>query len=117
MNWYKKKSNTLNTLNPTGGLFEEYDPSVRASLPLGDNITTLDKTMKRSPNEIITIYRGIPLGVQEEIVPGDYITTNKQLAKDYAGTGKVISKRVKLSDILDEKDEPLGEEYIYRPQY
>jgi hypothetical protein len=42
------------------------------------------------------------------------VTTNKQLAKDYAGNGKVISKEVRADEILDDITEPLGEEYILR---
>jgi hypothetical protein len=72
-------------------------------MKLGKNITTLDVTSNKQPNEIVTIYRGAPLN-QKQIVPGDFITTNKQLAKDYAGSGgHVISKKVKLCCILDDK--------------
>lgn len=109
------KTNKLETVNPSGSVFVSYDPMKRQQMPLADNITTLDKTMNKSPDETITIYRGVPKGYKE-IVPGDYITTNKQLAKDYAGSGDVIEKNIKLSDILDDKNEPLGEEYIYRPK-
>jgi hypothetical protein len=105
----------LNDLNPTNGIFVDYTPEARAKMPLGKNITTLDKTMGKSPDDTITIYRGATAG-QKEIVAGDFITTNKQLAKDYAGTGTVLEKKVKLSDILDDNTEPLGGEYIYRPE-
>jgi len=105
---------TLNTLNPTGTVFTEYSPNKRAELKIGKNLTTLDKTIGRNPNEKITIYRGAPKS-QKEIVPGDFITTNKQLAKDYAGEGKVLEKEVALVDILDDIKESLSEEYIYRP--
>ena len=108
------KSAKLDTLNPTGSVFADYTPAKRATAELADNITTLDKTMKKPADEMITIYRGTGKG--GDIVAGDFVTTNKQLAKDYAGTGRVIEKKVKLSDILDDLDEPLGEEYIYRPQ-
>uniref|UniRef100_A0A6M3K7I0 Uncharacterized protein n=1 Tax=viral metagenome TaxID=1070528 RepID=A0A6M3K7I0_9ZZZZ len=104
----------IDNLNPTGSIFADYTPEKRATMPLGENITTLDKTLGKSPDEIITIYRGTGKG--NEIIAGDFITTNKQLAKDYAGTGNIIEKKVKLSDILDDKTEPLGEEYIYRPK-
>ena len=105
----------LDSLNPTGAVFTEYTPEQRANAVLSDNITTLDKTMNESADKEITIYRGAPK-TQKEIVAGDFITTNKQLAKDYAGTGIVLQKKVKLSDILDDKNDPLGEEYIYKPQ-
>lgn len=109
-----KSTQKLDSLNPTGSVFSKYTPKQRATAELADNITTLDKTIGKSADEMITIYRGTSKG--DKIVPGDFITTNKQLAKDYAGTGKVLEKRVKLSDILDDITEPLGEEYIYRPK-
>jgi len=110
-----KEEYVLESLNPTGTVFTEYTPEIRANAKLGKNMTTLDKTMGKSPNETITIYRGVPSSKYKNINAGDFITTNKQLAKDYAGTGIVLEKKVKLSDILDDKTNPLGEEYIYRP--
>jgi hypothetical protein len=70
--------------------------------------------MGASPDQTITVYRGAPKS-QNKISPGDFITTNKQLAQDYAGNGHVISQEVRASDILDDITEPIGEEYIYRP--
>ncbi len=105
----------LNDLNPTSGLSVGYTPQVRAKIKLGKNITTLDKTSGKSSDTLITIYRGAPKN-QKDIVPGDFITTNYNLAKDYAGTGKILSKKVKMKNILDDITEPLGEEYIYRPK-
>lgn len=104
----------LETLNPTGGLNVPYGPEARAVAPLGPNITTLDKTMGVSPDAPVTIYRGAPTN-QSEIAAGDFVTTNEQLAKDYAGEGNVLSKDVPASHVLDDSTEPLGEEYIYRP--
>jgi len=104
----------LTTLNPTGSISVNYDPISRAIAPLGKNITTLDKTMGGFADDIVTIYRGAPK-TQKTIKPGDFITTNAQLARDYAGTGHVISQKVRKKDILDDMLEPLGEEYIYRP--
>lgn len=103
----------LNDLNPTGGIFVDYSSSEIDKLPLGENITTYDKTAGISPDTKITVYRGVPEFVSS-INSGDFITTNKQLAKDYAGTGKVISKEVRADEILDDITEPLGEEYILR---
>ena len=105
---------TLESLNPTGTVFTGYDPTQRATMPLGKNIGTLDKTMGVNPDEMVTIYRGVPSDVSQ-ISPGDFITTNEQLAKDYAGSGKVISQKVPARTVLDDLTEPLGEEYIYRP--
>ena len=103
----------LNTLNPTGTIFSEYKSEDIDRLPLGENITTYDVTAGVNPTEKITIYRGVPNDVNE-IKSGDFVTTNKQLATDYAGTGKVISMEVNANEILDDKTEPLGEEYILR---
>ena len=103
----------LNSMNPSGGIFVEYTPEQRDALPLGENITTYDETADISPTEKVTVYRGVPNYVNE-IKSGDFVTTNEQLAKDYAGEGKVISMEVNANDILDDKTEPLGEEYILR---
>ena len=105
---------TLDSVNPTGSVSADYTPEKRATAPLGENITTLAETAGKSPSDTITIYRGVPKGVNE-IVAGDFVTTNKQLAQDYAGDGNVISLEVTYGDILDDRTEPLGEEYIYRP--
>jgi hypothetical protein len=111
-----QKKEVISTVNPSKrGIMEEYRPDQRAKASLGPNITTLDKTLGKQPNELIKIYRGADKN-QKEIVAGDFVTTNKQLAKDYAGTGKILEKEVKLSEVLDDKTEPLGEEYIYRPK-
>lgn len=110
----KKDPNVLDNLNPTWWLFVDYNPSKIAKMKLAKNITTLDKTAWKSPNDIVTIYRWT-LKSQKDIVPWDFITTNRDLAKSYAGEWKVITKKVKYSNILDDLKEPLGEEYIYLP--
>ena len=66
----------LDTLNPTGGLTADYTPDTRVKARLGKNITTLDKTMGRSADEMITVYRGAS-NSQGKISPGDFITTNE----------------------------------------
>ncbi len=108
-----KSAEELTSLNPTGGVFVDYTPKARMEAPLGQNMTTLAKTMKKSPNDIITIYRGAPK-TQNEIVAGDFVTTNPALAETYGEN--VISKKVRLGDVLDDIEEPsLGEETLYRP--
>ena len=84
------------------------------TMKLGKNITTLDKTMGKNPEEYITIYRGVSKG-HNKINPGDFVTTNYDVAKSYTGDNNVVSLRVKLKDVLDDINEPLGDEYIYRP--
>jgi hypothetical protein len=104
----------LSSVNPTGSVFTEYTPDLRATQPLSKNMVSLAETMGANPDEFITIYRGAPSS-QKSIVPGDFITDNAQLAKDYAGSGKVLQMKVRRGDVLDNLDEPLGGEYIYRP--
>ena len=103
----------LDNINPTGKVFTEYDPKSRANGILAKNIVTIDKTMGGSPDDYVLVYRGAPKN-QTTLNSGDFVTTNKQLAKDYAGDGVVISQKVKKSEILDDINEPLGEEYIYK---
>jgi len=109
-----KDDNVLRNVNPTWWILVEYNPSKIAKMKLADNITTLDKTMKVSPDKEITIYRWTDYP-QKEIVPWDFITTNYDLAKSYSWKWNVIIKKVKVSDILDDIEEPLWEEYIYKP--
>ncbi len=110
-----KDPNILDNLNPTWWLYVDYSPAKRASMKLADNITTLDKTMGVSPNKEITIYRWT-IKNQKDIVAWDFITDNYDLAKSYAGEWHVISKKVKASDVLDDINEPLWNEYIYKPK-
>jgi hypothetical protein len=114
-----EEGGVLDSLNPTGSVFADYSAEQIDKLPLGQNITTYDKTAGLKPEQQVTVYRGVPAGVTQ-IVSGDFITTNKQLAKDYAGIDNVISMIVRADEILDDITEPLGEEYILRlhtPRY
>lgn len=104
----------LNNLNPTGSLLVGYDPKYRATAPLGKNMVTLDKTQGGSPNDKITIYRG-SVSSQKKINPGDYITDMKELAESYTGEGNVLELEVRKGDVIDDSNEPGGNEYIYRP--
>lgn len=111
----EKPKEKITSLNPTGGVFVDYKPEDIMKMELGENITTLAETAGYDPEEKITVYRGISSG-KGVIGAGDFVTTNKQLAKDYAGTGTVVSEIVRAGDILDDRDEPMGEEYIYYPK-
>ena len=105
----------LDSLNPTGSVVVEYAPHERATAPLGEDMTTLAATAGMDPEAKVQIFRGVPGAAGPTIAAGDFVTTNRQLAKDYAGTGRVIEATVRAGDILDSKSEPGGEEYIYRP--
>lgn len=110
----------LNSVNPSdSGVFEDYESGreYRATAPLADNMTTLAETEGVDPDETVTLYRGVPDDAPEGIQPGDFVTTNEQLARDYmGGTGRIEQVEARYGDVLDDRDEPGGEEYIYRPQ-
>lgn len=112
----------LNTLNPSGGLFVDYTPHDRAKAPLGPNMTSYAVTHDVTPDTRVKVYRGIGIkGASKEdakkfsIVPGDFITTHEQCARDYAGHGPVLTAHVRAGDILDDNSDPGSGEYIYRP--
>lgn len=105
----------LNSSNPTGTIFTEHDPAFRATAELGPNMTTLAEAAGKHPDDPVTLYRGVPAGTTK-IEPGDYVTTNPQLARDYAGTGKVLKIRATYGDVITDRDEWEGEEHIYRPR-
>jgi hypothetical protein len=104
----------ITSVNPTGGVLVDYTPQARMTAPLGENMTTLANSMKKKPDTMVTIYRGAPK-TQKGINPGDFISTDRNSALSYAEDGNVISKKVRLGDILDDMDEPLGGDYLYRP--
>lgn len=106
------QENIINSLNPTGGVFVDYKPETRATAKLGSNIRTLAETAGKKPEDLVAVYRGAE--GQTKIKNGDFVTTNKNLAIDYAGGGSVISGIVRYGDILDDITEPLGDEYILR---
>ena len=110
------KEEILDTLNPTGGIGTSipYTPELRATLPLGKNMTTLAETKGVSPDDMVTIYRGT-IKSQKKINPGDFITDDIELAKSYS-SGNILSKEVRYGDILDDLEDPLGMEYLYRPK-
>lgn len=111
----KQNPLTLDSLNPTGGLFVDYDPTGRATLPLGPDITTLAETQKKPARTPLRVYRGAPAGMQSAIQPGDFVTTDPENARNYAGNGQVLTLDTTYGDVLDSVSEPGSSEYIYRP--
>jgi len=100
------------------GLFNEYSADRLSQAAESDPLTDFGY----DPEDEVTIYRGVPAGVTG-INPGDWVTDNPQLAKDYAGEGgEVISIKAKAKDLFTDKSsgfEGKGtgfvEEMIYRP--
>jgi hypothetical protein len=45
----------------------------------------------------------------------DYRNPDRELTKSYTGDGNVLEMQVPAKHILDDKNSPLGEEYLYRP--
>ena len=106
----------LDSLNPTGTIFTEYTPEDRAGLGLAPNIRPYSETAGLDPDDRVVVYRGVPKGLQSELADGDFITDMEQLAKDYAGTGDVISQEVFADEILDDLEDPMAGEYLFRPR-
>lgn len=104
----------IRNVNPTGGVYVDYDPDSRAGALLAENMRPLNETIGGSFDDVITIYRGVPTD-GTGIVPGDFVTTNRQLAQDYAGDGRVVELQVSMGHVVDDATEPGGEEYLYLP--
>lgn len=103
----------IDSMNPSSsGVFEDYDQAkYRATAPLTKNITHYGKTAGLNDDDMVTIYRGVPDGV-DSVNNGDFVTTNRQLAEGYGK--RVLEMKVPAKHVLDDTDEPLGDEYIYR---
>lgn len=100
------------------GLFQEYVPENRTDPGRSNAAEDTPLTeLGFDPEQEIEVYRGVPEDV-DSINPGDWVTTLPQLAKDYAGTGKVISKKVKAKDLLADPssgEDAYTEEMVYNP--
>jgi GNAT superfamily N-acetyltransferase len=105
----------LESINPTGGIFVDYDPQSRTG-PHGSGVITYDKATGSHPDELMTIYRGAPRH-QQTINPGDFVTDTEYAARDYAGgNGHVLRMQVPKSHVATDPDEWEGGEHIYSPR-
>jgi len=59
------------------------------------------KQLRGNPEATVTIYRGVPKGVETTISKGDWVTLDRSVAEDY---GKVLSKEVKAKDVTSWAD-------------
>jgi len=94
------------------GLFVDYYPEKRAvDVTKSNDYHQITKEADYKPDDSITVYRGAT-DAQSKIADGDWVTTSKQLAKDYAGTGKVIEDKIAAKYLYASKGEGI-EELIY----
>lgn len=66
--------------------------------PLEKQSLQIIQKMRNKPNEMVTIYRGVPKDVKENTInPGDWIALDPNVAKEYGE--KVLSMKVPASHI------------------
>lgn len=104
--------------NPAAGtgVFNESDPASRAAAGSEVENTPLSEMDGYERDQEVTVYRGIPSDADSAIRPGDWVTPNEQLAKDYAGTGKVVSMKVKAQNLKVDPDDDSMEEMVFSPE-
>lgn len=76
------------------------------------SIINLMREIRGNPDAEVTIYRGMPKGVGKSINVGDWVTLDKNVAKEYGPN--VIEKKVKARDITTWPDSLL--EFGYYPE-
>ena len=86
-------------------------PNRASDVVISDDYVPITVEAGYRPDDMITIYRGTVEG-QTGLNNGDWVTINKQLAKDYSGNGRVIEAKVKASELYAPKGEG-AEELIY----
>lgn len=77
------------------------------------------KSLEASPNRPVKIYRAVPNDGTKKIIPGDWVTTVRQYAKDHGdaalgGDYKILSASVSARDLFTSGDS--FAEYGYHPQ-
>ena len=77
--------------------------------PIDKQTISLIHQYKGRPNDLVTIYRAIPDGVNETISNGDWVTINRNYAKEHGesyleGNYKIVSKKVKVSEVFSNGD-------------
>ncbi len=77
------------------------------------------KLYRGKPNAMVDIYRAVPKGVSDKINPGDWVTINKNYAKEHGesyfdGKYDILTKKVKAGDIFTNGDSI--HEWGYEPE-
>lgn len=106
----RESEESIQNLPDQKTIHTEYKPEERTQGTKQTN-KRLDSFENIDGDKEITVYRGIEDGAGDGINNGDYVTPSKQLAKDYAGTGKVVSLKVKMKDLLADDSDFDPEDY------
>lgn len=69
------------------------------------------KKAQNNPQQKITVYRNVPQNVKE-INSGDWITLSKEYAINHNPEGKVLSKKVKVSDVFTDGNDIYEQAYF-----
>ena len=105
----------LHNLAPSFGE-DIYGPNAIQYFGSGDKreapIASLLKSLRGKPDAEVTVYRGVPKDSPGQISPGDWVTLDKGVAKDYGE--KVLEMKVKAKDVTSWADSLL--EFGYYPE-
>ncbi len=116
---YKSAEEFVNKIQGSKTQYTDYTPGLRTGGTSSESMRI--SKLGVNPNQEVTIYRGVPKGIKGSINSGDFVTTDLQSAKDYAGNGAVLSTKTKAKNLITEyssefdKNNPFspGSEFIY----
>jgi len=116
----------LSDLTGDGNIYPEdvYSNKAVQYYGTGDNVMdkqsfTKAKSYRGKPDAIVEVYRAVPKGVSDTINPGDWVTINRNYAKEHGesyfdGNYDILSKKVKAGDIFTNGDSI--HEWGYEPE-
>ena len=98
----------------TGALPDDfYSPSGLSFYGSGDPreraVFKVMQQVRNKPDAMVTIYRGVPDGVDQKINPGDWVTLSPEYAADY---GRVVSAKVPAKHLSANGDSLLEQGYF-----
>lgn len=116
----------LSDLTGDGNIYPEdvYSNKAVQYYGTGDNVMdkqsfTKAKSYRGKPDAIVEVYRAVPKGVSDTINPGDWVTINRNYAKEHGesyfdGNYDILSKKVRARDIFTNGDSI--HEWGYEPE-
>lgn len=117
---YKSAEEFVNFMRGSATQYSEYNPKLRATVGMFEDSKRLSE-LGVDPEQEVTIYRGIADDSVKnpKINDGDFVVTDLESAKSYAGEN-VVSKKVKAKDLVAEESEfdandpfYIGAEFVY----